>query len=642
MCGIYGWIPKSAQPGREWAKVVERVSASMRHRGPDDTGCCIVDTRQTVIPDPPSSIEHFRLLLGHTRLAIIDLSPGGHQPMVSPDGNYAITFGGEIYNYKELRTELSKLGVVFQSSSDTEVLLWSYIKWGRACLDHLNGMFAFAVYDGVNQTLFCARDCFGIKPFFYTDGPSGFLFASELRALLEFPGVDRRLNWQKAYDYLQFCAVSVGGETLVRNVKEIPPAHYVEVKLDGGPVGGPVRYWTPPLGETRAVSYRDATHQLQEMLLESVRLHLRSDVPLGVAVSGGIDSSIIACAVRKLQPDLPLNTFSFDAVASEVSEARWIRLVNDATRANGHDVRISPDDIIDDLEHWILAQGEPVNNTSMYAQYRVFKLAREQGITVTLDGQGADELFAGYDGYPHARLRSMLGRGQIVRATRLLAAQRNWPGRSSWRTAQNVLKSLVPSDWFWVGALAVGRPMHPSWLRMENFRANNVEFRFYHDAVYQSKDKLREALAYDATWQRLPLLLRYGDRNSMSWSIESRVPFCSRPVAEFVFSLPEDYLLGPDGMSKRLLRDSMRGIVPDTILDRKDKIGFATPELRWLDSIKPWIASVLGSSANSAVIDCKGIMDRWEETVGGRRANDYTIWRCVNFLRWLSIMRISE
>jgi asparagine synthase (glutamine-hydrolysing) len=562
--------------------------------------------------------------------------------MVSPDGNYAITFGGEIYNYKELRTDLSKLGVVFQSSSDTEVLLWSYIKWGRDCLEHLNGMFAFAVYDGVRQTLFCARDCFGIKPFFYTEGASGFCFASELRALLEFPGVDRRLNWQKAYDYLQFCAISVGRETLVRNVKELPPAHYVEVNLNGGPVGAPVRYWMPPLGQARAISYRDATQQLQDMLLESVGLHLRSDVPLGVAVSGGIDSSIIACAVRKLQPDIPLNTFSFDAVASEVSEAQWIGLVNDATLANGHDVRISPDDIITDLEHWILAQGEPVNNTSMYAQYRVFKLAKECGITVTLDGQGADELFAGYDGYPHARLRSMLRRGHIVGATRLLAAQRNWPGRSSWRTAQNALKSLVPADWFWMGALAVGRPMHPSWLRIENFRANDVTFRFYHDAVYHSEDKLREALAYDATWQRLPLLLRYGDRNSMSWSIESRVPFCSRPIADFVLSLPEDYLIGPDGMSKRLLRDSMRGIVPDRILDRKDKIGFATPELTWLDSIGPWIVSVLGSSANSAVIDCKGIVERWEETVGGRRANDYTIWRCVNFLRWLSIMKISE
>jgi asparagine synthase (glutamine-hydrolysing) len=305
-------------------------------------------------------------------------------------------------------------------------------------------------------------------------------------------------------------------------------------------------------------------------------------------------------------------------------------------------VCIKPDEIVADLEQWILAQGEPVNNTSMYAQYRVFKLAKEQGVKVTLDGQGADELFAGYDGYAHARLHSMLRRGQLLGATQFLAAQRQWPGRSSWRTAQKLLKTVTPSNWFWMGALAAGRPLHPDWLRVDNFRANDVRFRYYYDKVYHSGDKLREALAYDATWQRLPLLLRYGDRNSMSWSIESRVPFCSRPLADFVLSLPEDYLIGRDGMSKRLLRDSMRGIVPDSILERRDKIGFATPELRWLESLEPWIESVLASSASSAVIDCKGIMERWQETLSGRRANDYTIWRCVNFLRWLSIMRISE
>jgi asparagine synthase (glutamine-hydrolysing) len=338
--------------------------------------------------------------------------------------------------------------------------------------------------------------------------------------------------------------------------------------------------------------------------------------------------------VRKLEPDAVLNTFSFDPKGTDTSEGRWIALVNKAVAADGWEVDISPDEIVADLEHWVRTQGEPVNNTSMYAQYRVFRLAKERGVTVTLDGQGADELLAGYDGYPHARLRSMLRRGQF--------AQRNWPGRSGAGTVTTLLKEVVPQSCFAMGARALGRSMRPNWLRVDNFKAHNVDFRYCHETIYDSSDKLREALAYAATWQGLPLLLRYGDRNSMSWSIESRVPFCSRPVADFVLSLPEHYLVGQDGLSKRLLRDSMRGIVPDTILDRRDKVGFATPELKWLESIKPWITSVLTSSATSQVIDSREIVERWQQTLSGRRPYDYTIWRCVNFLRWLSIMKISE
>lgn len=644
MCGIYGWVPETRFRMADWPSVIDRVGGSLRHRGPNDQGHCLLDGHGDLHADPPSARSGmpFRLLLGQTRLSIIDLSLAGHQPMLPPNRDYAITYNGEIYNYKELKLELQSLGVVFRSESDTEVLLWSYIKWGKDCLRKLNGMYAFSVYDHYRSSLFCARDCFGIKPFFYTEGPSGFCFASELDALLSFPGVPRRLNWQKAYDYLQFCAINVGHDTMVENVKHLPPAHYMEVDVPSGKVRELRRYWAPYLGSPTAMSYPEATERFRGLLLDSVRLHLRSDVPIGIAVSGGIDSSAIACGVRKIHPEANINTFSFVAKGTDVSEESWIGIVNRTIGAQANTVFISPEDIVVDLDGWILRQGEPVNNTSMYAQYRVFRLAKERGVTVTLDGQGADELLGGYDGYAHARILSMLRRGQFGEALRLLLAQSQWPGRSRMRTFSNILKQVTPEWAFWVGALAMGRPMRPKWMGISNFRDHDIRWRWFQDKVYDSKDKLRETLAYEATWRCLPNLLRYGDRSSMSWSIESRVPFCTRPIADFVLSLPEEYLVGSDGLSKRLLRDSMRGIVPDAILDRRDKIGFATPEFTWMKSLDPWVGHILSEGGDSSVIDSKVALTQWRNIMTGVRNYDWTVWRWINYLRWKSLFRITE
>lgn len=562
--------------------------------------------------------------------------------MVSPDGRYAITYNGEIYNYRELKVQLQTQGAEFHSESDTEVLLWAYIVWGPECLHRLNGMFAFAVYDQVRNSLFCARDCFGIKPLFYTQNSAGFAFASEIQALLECPGVSRRLNWQATYDYLQFCAVNVGQETMIEGIRHLPPAHSLEVDVTSGEVRTLAQYWKPNLSETRSITYPDAIEQLRELLLDSFRLHLRSDVPIGIAVSGGLDSSAIACGIRRLEPTAEINTFSFIARDSEYSEERWIHIVNEAINARAHAITVAPDDIVADVDKLIVRQGEPVSNTAMYAQFRVFRLARDCGVTVTLDGQGGDELLGGYDGYPHARVRSLLRRGDVTRAWKLLRAQSQWPGRSGWRAVTRIVKEIAPPRLLAAGASMVGRSMRPVWLRVGNCEQHGVQWRYYYQETSWSEDMLRKSLAADATWRGLPNLLRYGDRSSMTWSIESRVPFCSRPIADFVFSLPEDHLAGDDGTSKRLLRDSMKGIVPEAIINRRDKIGFGTPESVWMRSLRGWVTEILHQGGDSKVLDTTIAALWWDEMVGGRRPYSILVWRWVNYLRWRSLLGIEE
>jgi asparagine synthase (glutamine-hydrolysing) len=622
MCGILGAFQSSPDGG-----IRRRVDAGMhalRHRGPDAHGVETYEVATGVV------------YLGHARLSIIDLTNGGRQPMHAAAGRYAIVFNGEIYNYKELREELKACGYYFTSDSDTEVLLAAWATWGRACLPRLVGMFAFAVLDRETATLTCVRDVFGIKPFFYAQEGGNFLFASEAPALATLKSTKAQLNWQRAYDYLAHGDYDSGPETFFEGVLHLPPGHMLIVDLANRSVGAIERWWTPRIAARYDLGFEEAAERVREHFLQSVRLHLRSDVPLGAALSGGVDSSAVVCAMRHVAPDHPIHTFSYVAEDSEVNEEKWADLVNHHVGAIAHKVIVTPQELARDLDDMIRAQGEPFGSTSIYAQYRVYQLAKENGITVTLDGQGADEMLAGYIGYPGPRLRGLLETGHWLQAGQFLNAWARWPGRSHAMGLKYTVGEMT--DGFLYQALRHlgGRKTVPTWMRGDVLAQHDVNLRHPKQRPLFSERgrRVMAELAHSLTNRGLVSLLRHGDRNSMRFSIESRVPFLTLEQAELFLSLPEHYLISQEGETKSVFRRAMRGIVPDEILDRKDKIGFQTPEQQWLTSMAETVRGWLRADIGVPFLNQSAILREFDDIVGGRKAFSWQVWRWINFIRW--------
>lgn len=623
MCGIAGaWFNK---PNEQADRQLSDALRAMRFRGPDDQG-------YEAYP-----VENGAVYFGHTRLSIIDLSAGGHQPMHSHDGRFAIVFNGEIYNYRELRRELADSGFTFRSDSDTEVLLAAWAHWGQGSLKRLVGMFAFVIFDKTEKSLTCVRDPFGIKPFFYTFQADGFAFASEIKALTPLKRSKPELDWQQAYNYLVHADYDSSERTFLRDVRHLPPGHELTISLSSNK-HSLKRWWTPDIAPRIDLPFADAAVELRNMFLDSIRFHLRSDVPLGAALSGGLDSSAVVCAIRHVEPDATINTFSYIASDSRVSEEHWADEINSHVGAQAHKVRVTAGDLANDLDDMIAAQGEPFGSTSIYAQYRVFRLARESGVTVTLDGQGADELLGGYLGYPGSRMHSLVDQARYGDLLSFMKQWSAWPGRT-WRggaarLANELATGKAHSALLWLS----GHRNTPAWinaglLREAGVTLNRPTIPMPTNSSLHGRRMmatLREAL----TKKGLPALLRHADRNSMRFSVESRVPFLTTGMAEFLLSLPEEYLVSNNGETKSIFRAAMRGIVPDNVLDRKDKIGFATPEYEWLVEMADTIRGWLRSDIAVPFLDKKRILQEFELIIHGNKPFSWQVWRWINFFRW--------
>lgn len=624
MCGIAGSWSRRGGPADG---VHLRASLdAIRHRGPDDMG------EFTWVDTPTRN----RIDLGLVRLAILDLSPAGHQPMTDPSNRFTISFNGEITNFVELREELKALGEVFASNSDTEVLLRAWARWGQSSLKRLEGMYAFAVLDRKERTLTTVRDPFGVKPFFYTVTDDRFVFNSELRGLLAAVPARPRLDWQAAVDYLQWGVYDQSERTFIDGVRQLAPGHVMVLDIATGRLSTPQKFWHPSVEQTFSGTYENAVENVRSLFLDSVKRNLRSDVPLGIALSGGIDSSALVAAVRHLEPDMPIHTFSYIAPGFAESEHEWIRMVADELGATSHTVESSAEELEHDLDDLILTQGEPFGSTSIYAQYRVFKLARESGVVVTLDGQGGDEVFAGYDGYPAHRMKSLIETGHLIRARRFAREWASWPGRDMRALQPAVVGQFVPRAYRGRIVRSAPSPL----LDLDRLKERGVDTGF--PRVQGASTRGRRLVSYLHTAQTrvgLPGLLRHGDLDSMRFSIESRVPFLDRALIEFIFGLPEDWLVGPDGTSKRILRDAIRGLVPDEVVDRRDKVGFSTPQHDWLDR--------LGQREVDAEHPIGFLRPgRDKSVVGGLSLNELGwgpdgYWRLINLRRWLTLFDVD-
>jgi asparagine synthase (glutamine-hydrolysing) len=535
-----------------------------RHRGPDGEGF----------------YESSGVALGHARLAIIDLHETGHQPMSDATGNYWITFNGEIYNYIELRSELQARGHVFRGQSDTEVLLTAFAEWGPACLDKLRGMFAFAIWNTAAETLFAARDRLGIKPFHYvTDAAGRLMFASEIKALLPFME-QRRVRHDLATDFLAWNLLDHDpAATMFADVHRLPAAHF----LTWSAVKGLEirRYWDLNVSDELSLngqSRAEYADRFRREFLESVALHLRSDVPVGTCLSGGLDSSSIVCAVdaelrrRDAASVARQHTFSAVFPGKKIDERNYIDEVVEAARCEPHFVTPTGERLRDEVERWLWHQEEPVGGTSAYAQFSVARLSRESGVKVLLDGQGADEQLGGYRKFIFVYLRQLLTEGRPLDASReAIAFLANPDILRTTRLADGLRyfgRSVPAVEHLW-GTL----PPRPAGMKISSALGGRIKADLLHYS--------------------LPILLRYEDRNTMAFGIESRVPFVDHVLVEWLASVPGQMKLFR-GWTKAVLREGLAGLLPERIRRRKTKLGFSTPETEWLTGpMAPWVTEVL-------------------------------------------------
>jgi asparagine synthase (glutamine-hydrolysing) len=567
MCGIGGVLNLSFEELPDLGRRLAAINELLRHRGPDGHG----------VWQHQSGCAGF----AHRRLSIIDLSTGD-QPMKDEAGNW-ITYNGEVYNYIELREELGADS--FKTTSDTEVILAAYRRWGKDCVTHLRGMFAFALWDEARQELFCARDRFGIKPFYYVTAGDNFYFASEVKALLPF--VDRiETDVEGFKDYLafQFC---LAGKTLFKGIKELLPGHTLSVRNGAVEIK---RYWEVyyDLDFDHTPKYFD--ERLRELLSESVGLHLRADVPVGTYLSGGLDSSAVASiASRHSNGDFKAFTGKF-SFSEDYDESRYARALAEWRGFSLHEIDITAADFIDNIRKVIYHLDYPVAGPGSFPQYMVSQLAAKHR-KVVLGGQGGDEIFGGYTRYLIAYFEQCIKAaidGTINNGNYVVTYESIIPNLTALHNYKPMLQE------FWRDGLF--EDMDRRYFRLINrapllqdeihwnllgdyspfetfqtvFNGNNVGKESYFDRMTHFDFKTL-----------LPALLQVEDRVSMAHGLESRVPFLDHPMVEFAATMPSNVKF-KDGTMKQVLKDSMRSELPEIIVDRKDKMGFPTPLTEWI------------------------------------------------------------
>jgi len=613
MCGICG-VVRLGRPAE--LQTAEAMARLLVHRGPDGFG---------------SFGDERGVALAHTRLAIIDLSAAGLQPFASADGALQLLHNGEIYNYRELRAELEQLGHRFRSATDTEVVLEAYRAWGEDCVRRFNGMWAFALWDGSRERLFCSRDRLGVKPFNYRYESGRLVFASELKAFRADPSTHFAPNLRAVRDFLEQGYVDHLPATFFAGIERLPPAHSLILDRDGLRVD---RYWSL---EPRDVS-RDTAESVRELFLDAIRFRLRSDVPIGTALSGGIDSSAIACGIDHLlrsgrdvgdQVGPHQRTFTVFFGDHGFDERPYAEDVVGRIGAEPHWISFTDTDLVEVLPAVIEAQDEPFGSSSIVAQWFVMREARRAGVKVMLDGQGGDESLLGYPTTFGYRFADLLAGGEARRLGSELAAYRRLHGASAAATAVALVTPFLPANARWALRSRRGGShglVHRS-LRGGGATRERTRSPF--------RERLRRQYHLILAERGLPELLRYEDRNSMTHSVEARVPFLDYRLVELLYSLPAGELIS-NGVTKVVLRRALADLLPPAVRDRVDKLGFVTPDRRFFrGALGAHAAEVFASPSFAA----RGFVDAEEArrmlaAVRSGRGVAAPVWRALNVELW--------
>lgn len=611
MCGIAGIVSREKNVERD---VLTRMTRAIEHRGPDGDGHWI---------NPSSHVG-----LGHRRLKIIDLTDTGKQPMFYADGRFAITYNGEIYNYIELRQQLEKRGCKFVSTSDTEVLLALFAEKGEACLADLEGMFAFAIWDEQKQRLFVARDRFGEKPFYYSIHNGALYFGSEMKALWA-AGVPRKVSNQMLFRYLSDGALydpSDLSQTFFEGIFKLKAAHYAFVSPESLEIDQR-RYWSVDIGKVdQNISEDEAIEQFGQMFRESVAHRLRSDVAVGSSLSGGLDSSLIVCTIDELNRGKQIRqaTFSARFPGFAKDEGSYMQAVIDRTNVEPHFVFPDESGLTDNLEKLFRHQEEPFGSASIYAQFCVMELARQNGVTVLLDGQGADELLAGYHPYFDDYLQELKVGDKARWRTEAIAYTERYGKQRGGFSLKAALSARLPAS-LKVKAKQIRQRVaknSATFIDSDFCRSNSGRLM----PQPPRPSSLNEALHRHAFGGPLEELLRYADRNSMAHSREVRLPFLHHGLAEFIFSLPSHFKIR-NGTTKYIMREAFRELLPAVIVNRTDKIGYEPPQKAWFEN--PRLTDMVWAGAQ-ALADEKILTENAFDHVHSREGKT-TIYNSYNW-----------
>jgi asparagine synthase (glutamine-hydrolysing) len=555
MCGIAGII--SSKPNK--LQDVQQMISCLSHRGPDG--------------EASWQNNSGNIALGHARLSVIDLSEAANQPMHYLN-RYTIVHNGEIYNYKELRQQLASKGYQFASQSDTEVILAAYDNWKADCLDYFDGMFAFAIWDEAEQALFAARDRFGEKPFYYTHTEDGLQFASEIRSFSK-TGTDKTYNGNLLLQYIANGFVQDAmdaGATFSKEIKKLPARHYLRFSAATNELNI-VPYFDIDKS-TISISATDAIQEFKRLFFSSVERRLRSDVPIGTSLSGGLDSSSVVAAIDHLkQTGSVQQAFTASFPGFEKDETQLASIVAKQFGLQHFTVTPTEQDLITDLERFLAQHDEPVSSSSVYAQYKVYELAKQQGVKVILDGQGADEILSGYTKYIHWYLQQLY-------STRSTALNKEIAAFDS--TGFNIKNKLAAKFPSWAAVQLEKKALKKQ--RNHFFTNDFVEEHLSRSSIYKPAVRsLNDILYFDIFNGGLEELLRNADRNAMAHGIEVRLPFLNHELVQFAFSLPSSFKMH-NGYTKYILREAMDDMLPKEITWRKDKIGFEPPQQQWMQN----------------------------------------------------------
>ena len=631
MCGIAGKI--YAKQNNSGDLEVENMLGVIRHRGPDDEG----------------TYHTQRIAIGQKRLSIVDLSRDGRQPM-SYLSRYKIVYNGEIYNYIELKAELQTQGYVFATKTDTEVLLAAYDFWGEECLDHFNGMWAFILYDSDQERVFCARDRFGVKPLYYYKTDTGLALASEIKEftvlddwkpLGNIPRIIDFILYNGAHDYCD--------ETLFQGVYQVKPGGKLIYDLKSNEWSIKTWYHLSDKRKPIDIDFETASRMFSCLFEDAIKIRLRSDVKVGSCLSGGLDSSSIVCMMNELLKKE--NKASKQEVVFAVNhvgkydESAYVEAVVEHTGVVKHVVEPNFEEVIDKLNEIVWHQDEPFGSTSIIAQWDVYEKAREQGLIVMLDGQGADEYLAGYSSFQKVYFRELLLTlkwKKLKTALNKYKKSYNHYYYSPYRDLIDVVISrVVPEDKM---NRIKGKIKH---LIGKHERTDFIkDYQHYADNVYLESRSITTNLSDETISEMmhtsLPKLVHHQDRNAMAHSIESRAPFLDYRLVEFVFNLPSDYKVNL-GITKYVMREGLKNVIPTIIRDRMDKLGFATPQDVWIKQNRQRFRNLLEEACEvlTGILSKEVVLAEFDRQVQGKPELDSIFWCVICVSTWIKIFKVQ-
>lgn len=619
MCGIAGYFDGKNMIDRE---KFEKMIDIIEHRGPSDRGLYCQDN----------------LALGHRRLAIVDLSIAGHQPFFF-ENRYVVVYNGEIYNYKKIRADLAEKGYHFKTQTDTEVLIAAYDYYGKECVHYFNGMWAFAIFDKKKNVLYCSRDRFGVKPFYYYVDDQKFIFGSEIKQILCVMDKKPVANKNRLLDYLVCGDQDHTSETMFDGIMQLRGGYEIIYNLDEQKMKLS-KYYDVINAKKEKKEYKEDCEIFRKRFTDSVKIRMNADVPVGYCLSGGLDSSAIVCVANKINRNTEQHAVSACYESKEYDEQEYIDEVISKTGIHSHKIFPQNENLFNEIDNIIWHMDEPFGSTSIYAQWNVFKKARQCGLTVMMDGQGADEQLGGYSSFYSVYFAYLVRHGKILKLLREIKEySEKRASTESYINSYLILVSAMIAAFF---PRNIYNRFNVIYRKMKRtpFSRNQINLVYGKRKMYPVNNI--EQYIEDSMKCGMQSLLHYEDRNSMAFSIESRVPFLDYKLVESIYGMRFEHKMR-NGVTKAVMRDGLKGILPEKIRKRYSKLGFATPEDQWINDNFDQYKKEL----KSACIELEGLLDKervlkWFDSHKGKMTRgDFTVWRIICAGRWMKVFNVS-